>query len=303
MKYNHKEFCKANKTCNSEAQSNSNVEKKLCSESLQHTNSGEGRKKVAFTLAEVLITLTILGVVASLLLFGVYKKFQRTIALTRFKESYALLNNAIRISESINGQAEGWNWCLNGVNMANTYILPYLDFKDLQIDFSNNKSTNIRGIGGEKNEVTKTTNWRLNNDTETRWISLKNGMDVAIIKGLHSVHNRGLQFWVDTNGINKGSDTVGKDIFIYTLRISASDGNTCTKVKSNVRAVFEPGPNVYISSNTSAALTKSINDAMTDSKWGCKKTATGDNGSPSGSYCSYVIYKNGFKIPDGYPGL
>ena len=64
----------------------------------------EGRKS-AFTLAEVLITLGIIGVVAALTLPSVITKFQQKSFSTAFKKEYSVLNNAInylQINEDLN---------------------------------------------------------------------------------------------------------------------------------------------------------------------------------------------------------
>ena len=57
----------------------------------------KGRSKVAFTLAEVLITLGIIGVVAALTLPSVITKFQQKSFSTAFKKEYSVLNNAINM--------------------------------------------------------------------------------------------------------------------------------------------------------------------------------------------------------------
>ena len=57
---------------------------------------GEGEKrKAAFTLAEVLITLGIIGVVAAMTMPALIAKFQQKAFETGFKKQYAVLNNAI----------------------------------------------------------------------------------------------------------------------------------------------------------------------------------------------------------------
>jgi prepilin-type N-terminal cleavage/methylation domain-containing protein len=51
--------------------------------------------KKGFTLAEVLITLAIIGVVAALTIPAVTKNYKATELKTQFKKSYSILNQAI----------------------------------------------------------------------------------------------------------------------------------------------------------------------------------------------------------------
>ena len=63
-------------------------------------------KKLGFTLAEILITLTIIGVVASLTLPALNTATGSAKNKTTLKKTIANLNNAVRTNESVNG----WNF-------------------------------------------------------------------------------------------------------------------------------------------------------------------------------------------------
>ena len=65
-------------------------------------------KKVAFTLAEVLITLGIIGVVAALTIPNVIKQYQDRVTVTKLQKAYSVLNQAFRQSENDNGSSEFW---------------------------------------------------------------------------------------------------------------------------------------------------------------------------------------------------
>ncbi len=64
--------------------------------------------KVAFTLAEVLITLGIIGVVAALTLPTVIANYQKQVTVTKLQKAYTILNQAFRQSEVDNGSSEFW---------------------------------------------------------------------------------------------------------------------------------------------------------------------------------------------------
>ena len=57
-------------------------------------------KKVAFTLAEILITLGIIGIVAALTIPTLISKYQEKVLENQFKKSYAILNQALLSAQS-----------------------------------------------------------------------------------------------------------------------------------------------------------------------------------------------------------
>ena len=65
-------------------------------------------KRVAFTLAEVLITLGIIGVVAALTIPNVIKQYQDRVTVAKLQKAYSVLNQAFRQSENDNGSSEFW---------------------------------------------------------------------------------------------------------------------------------------------------------------------------------------------------
>jgi len=56
------------------------------------------KKKAAFTLAEVLITLGIIGVVAALTIPGLITKYHRSVVENKLKKFYSTMNQAVRLS-------------------------------------------------------------------------------------------------------------------------------------------------------------------------------------------------------------
>ena len=66
------------------------------------------KKKAAFTLAEVLITLGIIGVVAALTLPGLLAEYSKLVVETKLKKFYSQINQAIQLSEAEYGAKEYW---------------------------------------------------------------------------------------------------------------------------------------------------------------------------------------------------
>ena len=79
-------------------------------------------KNKAFTLAEVLITLGIIGVVAAMTIPTLMTKYQKHVALTRLKKTYSQLNQVFKLLNEEQGLE-----VMEGLprNTVPTYILPY----------------------------------------------------------------------------------------------------------------------------------------------------------------------------------
>ena len=65
-------------------------------------------KKAAFTLAEVLITLGIIGVVAALTMPVLIQNHRNTVVETRLKKFYSAINQAVTMAENDYGEKNYW---------------------------------------------------------------------------------------------------------------------------------------------------------------------------------------------------
>ena len=91
-------------------------------------------KKTAFTLAEILITLGIIGIVAAITLPGLIQSYQNRVVETRLKQFYSIMNQTIKRAEYDYEGRESWFEDLYGVDedgnlkgekWINKYIAPY----------------------------------------------------------------------------------------------------------------------------------------------------------------------------------
>ena len=76
----------------------------------QMQEKGTSKRKIAFTLAEVLITLGIIGVVAAMTIPNVVANYKKKVVETRLLKIYSILNQAIVLSEADNGVCSTWDW-------------------------------------------------------------------------------------------------------------------------------------------------------------------------------------------------
>jgi len=106
-------------------------------------------KRAAFTLAEVLITLAIIGVVAAMTIPTLISNYNKKIVETRLLKFYSNMNNAIRLSEIDQGNKKNWhltnssNFCADGAytelclsNFFNSYIKPYIKYTNAEYKYN-----------------------------------------------------------------------------------------------------------------------------------------------------------------------
>ena len=88
-------------------------------------------KHSGFTLAEVLITLAILGVIAALIIPNIIQNYQERVTVSKVKKIYSTLNNALIQAQLENGPIETWDIGKSGTgegaNKIYDYISPYLE--------------------------------------------------------------------------------------------------------------------------------------------------------------------------------
>ena len=86
-------------------------------------------KRVAFTLAEVLITLGIIGVVAALTLPTVISNYKKQVTVSKLQKAYSTINNAFKQSEAANESSEFWDdpFVTGSQPYFEKYFKPYLN--------------------------------------------------------------------------------------------------------------------------------------------------------------------------------
>ena len=77
--------------------------------------------KSAFTLAEVLITLGIIGVVAAMTIPSLVQHYKKQVVETKLQKVYSVMNQAIAQSELVNGEKETWQGGLTPMEFYEQY--------------------------------------------------------------------------------------------------------------------------------------------------------------------------------------
>ena len=102
-------------------------------EGATHVGMFDKNRRAAFTLAEVLITLGIIGVVAALTIPALIMNYQEKQTITKLQKSYAALKNAFDLAKVEHGDYDTWSWnqlpTTDGQRTQyfwETYIFPHL---------------------------------------------------------------------------------------------------------------------------------------------------------------------------------
>ncbi|MDR1327395.1 MAG: type II secretion system GspH family protein [Heliobacteriaceae bacterium] len=79
-----------------------------------------------FTLAEVLITLGIIGVVAALTMPSLIQNFKRKEVSVKLKKFHSMMSQAVLLAEIENGKTKEWDFSLSSSAFFEQYLKPYL---------------------------------------------------------------------------------------------------------------------------------------------------------------------------------
>ena len=151
----------------------------------------------AFTLAETLITLSIIGIVAALTIPSLISKHEKRTTALRVKKAYSELYQALTLSQTKNGPIAEWNYS-NTDNIDNNrqfikkYILPYYKLQECSTQHNNNCGLSV-------------------SDTAINYI-LPNGTGISIKPYAQTIY-----VLIDVNG-GKKPNYQGRDAFYFCTK-------------------------------------------------------------------------------------
>ena len=176
----------------------------------------------AFTLAEVLITLVIIGVVAALAISPLINTYVESSTVSKVKKGLSMLGQAKKLAEVQNGSVEGWNF--GEGNTAETaaqfwqYIKPHLSIsKDCGTGTDCYQDTGVYQLNGafHKNYSTDDKFYKfILSDGSVMWLRTASSGRCSITEG--GIDNVCACFFYDVNG-DKKPNTFGRDVFLYVL--------------------------------------------------------------------------------------
>ena len=237
--------------------------------------------KRGFTLAEVLITLGVIGVVAAVTMPTLIQNYKKHVVETRLQSQVAMWQNAIRMAESKHGFINEWSNCAVteegnanfkrecNENFFKTYLAPELKVvKICGYDDFYECWTPPKALTSDDTSFLSLTNAR-NNGYLTAL--LENGSSLYFWTGGMDQNSRyapHLQIRFDIDGPNRGPARIGGDVFSGTIMLNNPKGGIDFLTNTN----YPPE--------------------------GCSATTTGIQ---AGANCGALIRANGWKIPKDYP--
>lgn len=217
--------------------------------------------KKGFTLAEVLITLGIIGVVAALTMPTLIKKYQQMVLVNRLKAAYSTINNALEFAKADYGtDINSWDIVCETERdcsdyFAEKYLIPYI------------KIVKDDGYDTLQCKKTRSTTYELTG----RILELSNGTMLLARTTVENGLNR--HFIYIFTGKEK---LLGKDLFAVVL------GGSTGTLNMNKNKFLPYG---YVTPVTDTMIERlSAN---------CNETTR--------NYCFAKIVYNNWKIPDDYP--
>jgi len=221
-----------------------------------------GARSAAFTLAEVLITLAVIGIVAALTIPNLVQNYKKRVVETKLQKVYSVMNNAIRLSEIENGPTTSWDSC----GTSSTTTCTYNDV--------------LAWYNKYLNKYLKTTKVEQLPDSETLLLYLTDGSVLSIANWIYDI-----EYYPEGRTISSGNAKPGVNQFSFRFQPNAFPEHAgIVNYKYVANPYFEP-------------YTYTWNGTYE----GAKHSASNLGCYDGGRLCTKLIQLNGWKIPDDYP--
>ena len=226
-------------------------------------------KQKAFTLAEVLITLGVIGIVTAMTLPTLIQSNKNVEVEAKLKKFYSIMNQAILLSEIDNGPYKLWPTPCNGSSNCEAYLEKYI-----KPYFTTIKLTKFNSYGG--NNIT----YYFSDGTCAVFKAEGEKFDVFFFPNAKNL-NTATFAEIASDGSLAAREHCGVSYFTFQTIPPTYTGKHFRNKK------FEP----YIN-----GLPGWGKDFLTnDGRFGCNKD------SKIRAWCTAFIYYNGWKITEDYP--
>ncbi len=169
-----------------------------------------------FTLAETLITLVIIGVIAAMTVPSLLNKTQNKDNSTRVKKAYSVLQNSMHKIAMDEGYAQG---DYSFVEDSNSFFDAFeKTVNTLQRCKGSNKCfvTSIHKLNGGNDSIHANTNALITTDGMAYTFSYNYGNTTQFGVASEDLDKFMGRFWVDVNA-NKKPQVIGRDLFAFVL--------------------------------------------------------------------------------------
>ena len=180
-------------------------------------------RKTAFTLAEVLITLGIIGIVAALTLPSLIQSYREKETVAKLKKTYSILNQAMVNAVNEYGTLNTWGLGVGDSPEGAKLIQDRIFTPNLKImDYCEKLSS---CVGGKPYKyITGTVHISYNNNWRYRRLILADGSTLIYSVSPNNCNSDTPRAWtgcavvtIDVDGYYKGPNTFGKDTFSFNV--------------------------------------------------------------------------------------
>jgi len=229
------------------------------------------KTKSAFTLAEVLITLVIIGIVATLTIPTAINKYQKEQTVSQLKQIYSQLNQAVRLAVPKYGEPSTWDYSISTSEFFDRYLTNFVTVKELVY---NANEVPYKGC---------------NSNIENGLLIMKSGSKIKVLNSgamiftrtdNNNVRRKG--FVVDINGF-KGPNKFGRDTFFFYLLGTRGE-----------IVAFQWDDGTDIISIDSYPSREKLKNGPSIQNYQCNKNGRG-------MWCAALIMADGWQIKDDYP--
>ncbi len=245
-------------------------------EGATHIAKSAKPRRAAFTLAEVLITLGIIGVVAAMTLPTLINNYEKKETVSKLKKVYAVLTNTTQMAMAEYGDTTGWD-LQDGYNVstgkyfAEKYLIPYLKVaKTCEDNSSADCNYSMHPLDGQSYTLIN------EYDQKSYKFYLVDGTFIMVLSRTdYTPHPKLVYIVFDING-QKNPNKYGRDIFILQYILQ----NNLAESQDYVGKILP----VWIDADSRAQLVNSKCNKNTD-----------------GRACLALIFIDGWEIKNDYP--
>lgn len=182
----------------------------------------------AFTLAEVLITLGIIGVVAALTIPTLVSNYKKNVIITRMQKFYSTMNQALRESVIDNGTTDTWTYgglydYPSNQQFYDTYLKNYLKIEKVQNRTETLPLLGVKLYFSDGSAVTVSSNWLVYAPIADKTDEYGRDLFIFNIKDTSTTYN----------GCNNLMNPLGCSFTRYDMRNDTTDG--CTETPTEQR--------------------------------------------------------------------
>ncbi len=237
------------------------------------------KKKKGFTLAEVLITLVVVGIIASITIMIINSNVRKAEIETKLKRNVSILNSALYRATADYGPS--YTWRETGTEAFNNkYLIPNL----ITLKPPTKKTLQELGYKGTIKDPNGNI-YQYNNRNEKK-IFLNDGTiilhTINVVPSMEIKQHISVTYVIDING-PKGPNVMGRDVFILEVDL--------LETSPYVKMYGMNGVNIIEDENGGYRLER-VEYPKSQIITVCKN---------QGNYCGALIQKNSWKVPQDYP--